>query len=272
MSAGTKIILLGTGTPNAEPDRSGPAVAVISGGRSHLVDFGPGIVRRALAAGLDVTELNRAFLTHLHSDHTAGYPDLILTPWVLGRKGPLIVHGPRGLKSMTRDLLAAYAEDIRERIEGPEPANLDGWRVETREIEPGIVCTDEGMEIEAFLVEHGSWPAFGYRFIAGDRTIVISGDTAPSARLVEKARGCDVLVHEVYSAEGLKKRPPEWRRYHQRMHTSTAELGKIANEVRPGLLVLYHQLPWGTTEKELLGEIRTDYDGEVVFGRDLDGF
>ncbi len=269
---GTEVILLGTGTPNAEPERSGPAVAVVAGDKPYVVDCGPGVVRRAVAAGLDVTELNRAFLTHLHSDHTAGYPDLILTPWVLGRKGPLRVHGPRGLKSMTEHLLAAYAEDIRERLEGPEPANRTGWRVEAEEIEQGMVHTDEVVEVEAFPVQHGFWPAFGYRFITRDRTVVVSGDTAPSATLTEMARGCDVLVHEVYSAEGLKKRPAEWRRYHQRMHTSTTELGNIANEVRRGLLVLYHQLLWGVTEEELLGEMRTDYDGEVVFGRDLDRF
>jgi len=272
MRSDLRVILLGTGTPNAEPDRSGPAVAVAAGDGVYLVDFGPGVVRRAVAAELDATGLDTALLTHLHSDHTAGYPDLVLTPWTLGREAPLRVYGPRGLAAMTDHLLAAYAEDVRERLEGPEPANHTGHRVEAREIEPGIVLRRDGIEIEAFAVDHGSRPAFGYRFTAGDRTVVISGDTAPCPVLVEQARGCDLLLHEVYSEKGLAKRPPEWRRYHRKMHTSAVELGKIAHETRPRLLVLYHQLLWGETEEGLLDEIRGGYDGEVVFGRDLNVF
>jgi len=272
MRPGLRVILLGTGTPNAEPDRSGPSVAVVAGDKVYLVDFGPGVVRRAVAAGLDVTGLDTALVTHLHSDHTAGYPDLVLTPWTLGREKPLRVYGPRGLAAMTGNILAAYAEDVRERLEGPEPANSTGHRVEAREIEPGVVLRDDGIEIEAFGVDHGSWPAFGYKFTAWDRTVVVSGDTAPCALLVEKARGCDLLVHEVYSAAGLEKRPPEWRSYHRKMHTSAVELGEIARKSRPRLLVPYHQLRWGATEEELLGEIRAGYDGEVVSGRDLDVF
>jgi ribonuclease BN (tRNA processing enzyme) len=272
MRSDLRVTLLGTGTPNAEPDRSGPAVAVTAGDKIYLVDFGPGVVRRAVAAGLDATGLDTALLTHLHSDHTAGYPDLVLTPWTLGREEPLRVYGPRGLAAMTDHLLAAYAGDVRERLDGPEPANRTGHRVEAREIEPGVVLRDGGIEIEAFAVDHGSRPAFGYRFTAGGRTVVISGDTAPCDALVEQARGCDLLVHEVYSAAGLEKRPPEWRRYHRRMHTSAIELGKIALKTRPRLLVLYHQLLWGATEEGLLGEIRAGYDGEVVSGRDLEIF
>ena len=117
--SGTAVVLLGTGTPNADPDRSGPAVAVVVNGQPYLVDFGPGVVRRAAAASrsgvdaLEVTNLTRAFVTHLHSDHTVGYADLIFTPWVLGRAVPLQVYGPKGLRAMTRHLTAAYREDIK---------------------------------------------------------------------------------------------------------------------------------------------------------------
>jgi ribonuclease BN (tRNA processing enzyme) len=272
MPADTKVTLLGAGTPNAEPDRSGPAVAIEAGGRTYLVDFGPGVIRRTVAAGIDPTRLTTAFLTHLHSDHTAGYPDLALTPWTLGREEPLTVYGPPGLANMTQNLLAAYAEDVRERLEGPEPANRTGHRALAREVGPGVVFTDERVEVEAFGVEHGSWAAYGYKFTTRDRTVVVSGDTAPSATLVERARGCDVLVHEVYSAAGLKSRPPEWQSYHGAMHTSGPELGIIAREAGPGLLVLYHQLLWGATEEEILGEVRAGYPGEVAFGHDLETF
>ena len=117
---------------------------------------------------------------------------------------------------------------------------------------------------------HGSLPSFGYKFQTPDRTIVISGDTAPTEAVVEAARGCDVLIHEVYSSSRFQRLPPAWRRYHSSMHTSTRELAEIALEARPGLLVLYHQLFWGATEEELLAEIRQQYDGHVVSGKDLD--
>ena len=120
----TQIVLLGTGNPNADPLRSGPAVAIVVNGTPYLIDSGPGVVRRAAAAhqagipGLEVSNLKRLFVTHLHSDHTLGYPDLILTPWVLGRDEPLEVYGPKGIAAMTNHILKAYDEDIRLRIDG----------------------------------------------------------------------------------------------------------------------------------------------------------
>ena len=272
-------MLLGTGTPNADPDRSGPSLAVVAGDRPYLVDFGPGVVRRAAAAarngieGLDVARLDRAFLTHLHSDHTAGYADLMLTPWVLGRETPLEVYGPPGIASMTAHLREAYAEDIRMRLDGLEPAPIDGHEVRAVEIEAGVVYRDEVITVHAFPVRHGSWMhAFGFRFELADRTIVVSGDTAPCPALIEAAHGCDILVHEVYSDAGYATRSPEWQRYHSSFHTAASELGALAARVRPRLLVLYHQLFWGVSDASLVAEVRAHYDGEVVSGRDLDVF
>ena len=139
----TKIILLGTGTPNAEPNRSGTGIVVVVKDKTYLIDFGPGVIRRAAAAGIAVKNLEIAFLTHLHSDHTAGYPDLILTPWVLGRDNPLSVFGPPGSNEMTENILEAYQEDIAERINGLEPINHLGYKVEVTEIEPGIIYQDD---------------------------------------------------------------------------------------------------------------------------------
>ena len=176
----TRIVLLGTGTPNADPDRSGPSVAIISGGVPYLVDFGPGVVRRAASAvrtgirELDVRNLNIAFCTHLHSDHTAGYPDLILSPWVLGRNEPLDIYGPHGLKSMTDQIVDAYGEDIRERVNGLQPSNDSGYKVNAHEIQAGIIFEDSNVTVEAFRVNHGSMDAFGYKFRAVDMTITIS--------------------------------------------------------------------------------------------------
>ncbi len=273
-----EVVLLGTGTPNAEVTRSGPSVAVVAGGEANLVDFGPGVVRRARAAyesgipALEPAKLTRAFVTHLHSDHTAGYPDLILTPWTLDRAEPLEVYGPVGIKEMTDHIHSAYEKDIRERVDGLQPSNDTGWRVKVHEIEEGVIFENEFVRVEAFKARHGSFNAFSFRFHAGDRVITVSGDTSPHDGMIDVYRGSDVLIHEVYSTEGFKKYSPEWQRYHSAMHTSSTELAKIASEVKPGLLVLYHQLYNGVTDEALLEEIRRDYSGEVVSGKDLDVF
>jgi len=273
----TLVVMLGTGTPNPDPERSGPATAIVVGGQAYLVDCGPGVVRRAEAARnrgieeLDPTALTRLFVTHLHSDHTAGYADLILTPWVLEREQPLKVYGPPGIRSMTDHILAAYAEDIDIRLDGNQPQNEPGIRVEAHEIAPGAIYQDEDVKVTAFAVPHGTWDhAFGFRFDTADRSVVITGDTTPSDSVVEACSGCDVLIHEVYAKAGFDGRPPDWQAYHKVSHTSGIELGEIAARAQPKLLVLYHQLMWGATEEELMAEIRQSFDGEVVFANDLD--
>ena len=275
----TKIVLLGTGTPNADPERSGPAVAIVVDSTPYLIDLGPGVVRRAAAAyqagieALQASRLRTAFITHLHTDHTVGYADFIFTPWVLERDAPAEVYGPSGLQEMTDHLLAAYERDIRNRIDGLEPANTEGYKVNVHEIEPGVIYEDELVRVTAFPVEHGSWrQAFGFRFDTPDRSIVISGDTRPSPSVARACQGCDVLIHEVYSQAGFERRDPVWQTYHSSFQTSGPELGEIAAEAQPGILVLYHQLLWGSTPSELVKEIKLTFDGIVIYGNDLDVF
>ncbi|MGW8265184.1 MAG: MBL fold metallo-hydrolase [Longimicrobiales bacterium] len=275
----TQVVLLGTGTPNAEPDRWGAAVAIVVNGTPYLVDAGAGVVRRASAAfsqgveGLEVKRLSTLFLTHLHSDHTVGLPDLIYSPWVLERERPLRIFGPIGTEAMASHLTRAFEADVRVRLQGLEPANPTGHRVETTEIQPGVIFRDENVTVTAFLVDHGSWPlAFGYRFETPDRVVVVSGDTAPTEAIVEYCDGCDILVHEVYSQAGFDRRAPEWQRYHAASHTSAPALGEIATRAGARLLVLTHQLLWGSTPEELLAEVRSTFDGSVVYGNDLDVF
>jgi ribonuclease BN (tRNA processing enzyme) len=269
-AAQTQIILLGTGTPNADAARSGPSVAIVVGGRPYIIDFGPGVVRQAAAAGLEICELRTAFATHLHSDHTVGYADLILTPWVLGRNTPLDVYGPKGLDAMTLHLLAAYKVDIQGRLAGLEPANDEGHRVNAHEIESGPIYEDDCVKVEAFRVDHPPFNSYAYKFTTADRTIVVSGDTAPSKGWAEFCADCDVLIHEVQSATGLARRAPEWQAYHSRVHTTTTQLAALATQARPGLLILTHQLHHGVSDEELLQEIRKNYDGTVVSGKDLE--
>lgn len=273
----TQLVLLGTGTPNADPDRAGPAVAVVVNDVPYVVDAGPGVVRRASAAakngvkGLSVEKLRRLFITHLHSDHTVGLPDFIFTPAVLERDAPLEIYGPPGTKRMTDLILKAFAEDIAIRLKGLEPAKPRGYEVQTQDVKPGVIYKDANVTVKAFAVKHGSWKhAYGYRFESADRVVVISGDCAPSESIIEACNGCDVLVHEVYSTMGFARRSPEWQRYHSNFHTSSKELAEIATKARPKLLVLYHQLLWGATKEQLLEEIGKGYSGKVVFGNDLD--
>jgi len=281
-SSVTKVVMLGTGTPNADPERSGPAVAIVVNDTPYLVDFGPGVVRRASAmsptyggpiAGLEAKNLRYAFLTHLHSDHSAGLSDLILTPWVLERDTPLELYGPDGIEEMASHILKAYRADIDYRVYGLEPANNRGWRVNTHTVEEGVVFEDDNVKVEAFRVRHGTWPnAFGYRFTTPDRVIVISGDAAPDDVVERQASGADILIHEVYSVEGFRKRDPYWQKYHSSNHTSAHELGELASRAKPKLLVLYHVLFWGSSEETVLREVREKYAGDVVLADDLDVF
>jgi ribonuclease BN (tRNA processing enzyme) len=189
---------------------------------------------------------------------------------VLEREQPLEVYGPKGLNAMTNHILQAYREDIRIRLNGLEPANENGYKVKVHEIKPGVIYRDQKVKVTAFPVKHGSWPeAFGYRFDTPDRSIVISGDCAPSESVVKHCNGCDVLIHEVYSQAGFATRPPVWQRYHSSFHTSSRELGEIATRAKPGLLILYHQLFWGTSEEKLVNEVREFFNGRVVSGSDL---
>jgi ribonuclease BN (tRNA processing enzyme) len=279
----TKLVILGSGNPNPSPFQSGCSLAVIVLDTPYIIDFGPGLIRKAAALsptfggklkGLEVKNIKRAFLTHLHSDHTTGYPDLILTPWVIGRNEPLEVFGPEGIHEMTSNILKAYEEDIRYRVYGSEPANNQGWRVNSHEIlKEGVVYKDSNLKVEAFPVLHGKWPnAWGFRITTPDKIIVISGDTAPTEKITEYAKGADILVHEVYSKKGFDTKNEIWQKYHSEHHTSTYELGEMASKANPGLIVLYHILSWGSSDQEMLDEIGTKYKGKVMVGKDLDVF
>jgi ribonuclease Z len=271
----TRVVMLGTGTPAADPDRFGPAVVVLVDNTPYLFDMGVGVVRRWAAAlrdgiaPLDVTALRTAFVTHLHSDHTLGYAELIFTSWTLGADRPLEVYGPRGLQSMTDHLLAAYSEDIAVRTgaggdrEGSAPPVVN-----VHEIAAGVVYRDQLVTVTAFQVHHGTWDqAFGYRIQTPDKTIVLSGDAAPPSTVPEQCNSCDLLIHE-----GGFRLTAEESEYFRQFHTSAEELAEIARKSRPRLLVLYHQRPAGPEAERGYAVLRSLYDGPIVVARDLDVF
>jgi ribonuclease BN (tRNA processing enzyme) len=278
----TQVVLLGTGSPPADPLRSGPATAIVVNNTSYLVDLGPGLVRRAAAAATDkgitalaADRLQTAFVTHLHSDHTVGYPDLIFTTWVQGRRGPLKVYGPAGLEDMTRHIMLAWQADIDIRTTGLEHRSRTGLDVEAHDVKPGVVYQDANVKVTAFPNAHGEWAAtFGYRFDTADRSIVISGDTNPSPALIEHCQRCDVLIHEAYSDSYRPADMANWLAYRSKYHTTTSQLTEIATKTRPGLLIVHHRgVGRGASEipeSQYVTEIRRGYNGTVVVGHDLD--
>jgi ribonuclease BN (tRNA processing enzyme) len=272
------VITLGTGGPNPDPTRQGPATAVTVGDRLFLFDAGTGVERQLRAAGLPVSGPAALFLTHLHSDHTLGLADLILTSWVMRRTRPFTIYGPHGTAAMVKHLIAAYAEDIKIRTDGLEHESPGGWHVVVREIRPGVVFDSGGVRVRAIPVPHGSWrEAYAYRIDAPGRSIVISGDTRASDSLAAASVGVDVLVHEVYpSTRSAREDRPggdDWPAYLRSFHTSGEELGAIAAKAHPGLLVLTHVVRMGALDSEVVAGVRRGgYTGPLLVAKDLDRF
>jgi len=277
----TQVVLLGTGSPPADPLRSGPATAIVVGDASYLVDLGPGIVRRAAAAAqkgipsLAANRLQTAFITHLHSDHTVGYPDLIFSTWVQGRRAPLQVYGPAGLADMTKHIMQAWQADIDIRTKGMEHRTTTGLDVEAHEVMPGVVYQDARIKVTAFPNAHGEWTStFGYRFDTADRSIVVSGDTNPSDALIRHCQKCDVLIHEAYSDSYRPADMANWLDYCAKYHTTTSQLAEIAAKTNPGLLIIHHR-GVGLGDREIpeaqyIAEVHKGWNGRVVVGHDLD--
>ena len=272
------VITLGTGTPVPNPRASGPATMVLVGSRAFLFDAGAGVMRRIGEAGLPIDGIAGAFITHLHSDHTLGLPDLILTTWVMGRKKPMPLTGPPGLRAMTGHIMAAWSEDIRARTTGLEHGQAHGERVAVRETSGGVVYDSAGARITAIRVRHGSWRvALGYRIESPRRTVVVAGDARPSPAVEAAARDADVLVHEAYPLVRLKPedRPggASWVEYMKAFHTSDEELGALAARARIKHLVVHHVVWMGGTPEELLAGIRRGgFAGRVTIASDLDHF
>jgi ribonuclease BN (tRNA processing enzyme) len=276
-----EIVILGSGTPNPNPDRQGPSLAIVVNEKAYLVDAGTGVARQASAAflhgvpALRPAELDIAFLTHLHSDHTLGLADLIFTPWIDERTKPLRLYGPEGTKEMAAHILETYKEDILVRTTGSEGGNATGYNVEARDIQPGNIYRDENVSVEAFLVKHGTWKeALGYRFDAGGKSIVVSGDTRPSDSVITGCSGCDALVHEVYAGSGSLKAHldgAQWMKYMSQFHTSAEELGEIAAKAKPKMLILTHWILLGNAKPDdMVRAIREKYSGPIILARDLD--
>lgn len=263
------VSLLGTGSPRLEPDRSGPAVLVEAGGELLLFDAGRGVVQRLAQLDIPIAELNRVFLTHLHSDHISALDDLWLTGWIYQRSQPLSVYGPAGTKVFAQELSEAFAYDValRNQYSG---LDRNAARLVANEIKPGVVYSGNGVRVTAFLVNHRPVdPAYGYRIDFGDRSVVISGDTTYSENLVDHARGVDLLIHEIFAAHpDLLEKNPRLQKV-ERYHTNPTQLLRVLHEARPKLAVLTHIILVGVRQDALIQRLQDEYTGKVHMGEDL---
>ena len=277
-SASTKLFILGTGTPNPNPERMGSSYLVLANDEPYLFDYGTGVVRRIAAfstswggeyQALEVENLKYAFLTHIHSDHTLGLADLIITPWIMGRSEPLKIFGPKGAKNMHTNIIKAYQPDIDYRIYGTQPQNSTGYKVIFNELKDKFVYQDENIKVTAFLNDHGDLQeSYGFLIETTDKKILISGDTAMSKNLISYGENLDYLIHEIYSQKGFNNKTPDWQKYHQAHHTSPKEVAAIAKLLQPKSLILSHILFWGSSEQEILDEVKTFYSGKIIVAED----
>jgi ribonuclease Z len=268
-----RITLLGTGNPRPEMDRFGPGILIEAGAHCLLLDCGRGATQRLFERDL-LTSVEDVLFTHLHSDHVTGFPDFWLTGWLFGRNRALRVWGPRGTRSMIRNVEHAYAFDVHMRRDVDERLPADGARIEVHDIGEGVVAgVADGVRVTAFLVDHGPVkPALGYRVEYAGRSVVFSGDTRPSENLVKHAQGVDVLVHEVLAPDIERRRtkmtdPAAVERVIAH-HTTAEEAGKLFARIRPKLAVFSHIVPSVAKESDVLPEAAKYYDGRMVFGAD----
>lgn len=273
------VTLLGTGTPNPRIDLLGPSTLVEAGGQRLVFDVGRGTTIRLEQAGIRSASVTAVFITHFHSDHTNGLPDLWLTGWLPplgGRATPFRVIGPTGMRDMARGLELAYAADVRMRL-AEEGLPAAGARIQATEFAGDTTVFDEGgVRVTAFAVDHGEFlkPAVGYRVSHGGRTVVISGDTRYSLNLIRHARGADLLLHEVAMAPAEMLALPPIRKI-MSVHTSPEDAARVFTETRPRLAMFTHfALPPNrtgpsATPADVLVAARRGYAGRMELGEDL---
>jgi ribonuclease Z len=285
MSDGTifRVTLLGTGVPIPSPDRFGPGTLIEAGHQKLLIDAGRGITMRLFQLKVPLGKIDALFLTHFHSDHTSGLPDLWLTGWLESsfgtRRTPLHVIGPVGTKVLTSNLEKAYAADIKIRIED-EKLPLDGIAIRAEEFsEDGVVYDKDGLRVIAFEVDHGDVikPAYGYRIEYAGHCVVLSGDTRYNENVVKHGTGADLLIHEVAAARPALMAEA----YMQRIighHTTPREAGLVFSRANPRLAAYTHFVLPGSdkvlppTVADVIAETRSTYSGPLEIGEDLMSF
>ena len=279
-----RVTLLGTGSPNPLPDRFGPATLVEAGPEKLLFDAGRGVTIRLNQIKVPMGAITATFLTHFHSDHVNGLPDLWLTGWIdrpyAARRGPFRIIGPTGTTAMMRNLEKAYADDIRIRWDDEHYA-MEAIAIAPSEFrEDGVVYERNGVTVTAFEVDHGKYikPAFGYRVDYGGRSVVISGDTRYSENLIRHAQGATLIVHEVCASDPELLRKNIVVQTIFAHHTSPQEAGRIFTQIGPKLAAYTHLVLIGGQNTpppkpaDVETQTRETYAGSLAMGTDLMAF
>ena len=276
----TRLILLGTsGGPRPKVDRAATSQVILVDDNAYVVDCGDGVARRLVAAGVNLQNLRKVFITHHHSDHNADYGNLLLLSWAAGLRTPVDTYGPPPLARMTELYLELNAFDIETRIADEARVPLSPLIRPTEISAAGVVAEDEHVTVTATLADHPPVaPALAYRFDTADRSIVISGDTAYSENVLNLARGADVLVHEALYVPGLERtvaKAPNASRLLEHIlasHTRVEDVGRLAEEAGVKTLVLSHLVPADdplVTEQIWRREARKHFSGDLIVARDL---
>jgi ribonuclease Z len=264
------IYLLGTGGPELTEERQGAATLVVANGQDLLFDAGRGVMQRLYESGVRIADLDEVFLTHLHSDHIEGLPNLWMSGWfLLGRLGPMDFHGPVGTLAMVHGMQAFFGHDMVARVQGTDTPG--GLRYTVEEFErDGVVYERAGVRVSAFAVDHKDGnPAFGYRIDFKGRSVVLSGDCTYSKNLVDHARGVDVVVHNVFavSAPILAHNPNE--RIVALKLASPEQVAAVMLETRPRMAALSHVIRIGLRDGDVIDRIRAaGYQGPLEMGLD----
>jgi ribonuclease Z len=285
-------VLLGTGYPRPDNDRAGPSTAIVIGEKVFLIDAGRGVMMRLAGANLAPKNIRAVFLTHLHSDHIDGLPDVFHSTWQFGRTQPFELYGPTGTQDLVDGIMKFYAADIHIRRDLTEKLPATGAMINLHTVREGVIYSDEDVRVTAFLVDHAPVePAFGYRFdqletrigvgnlpevsstVREIASIVISGDTHPNENLIRYAKNADVLIHEAYlpqikaPTDTASDSQPWFTRY----HSTATEAGDDAARANVKLLVLTHLIPHRSSnaDAEFRSEAAKSFHGPIIVGHDL---
>ena len=262
-----RVTILGSGTPRPDIDRFSQSILIEADGEKLLFDAGRGSAIRLSQARVNIGDISNIFLTHLHSDHTLGIPDMIMTGWIYQRNKVLNIYGPRGTKNFIDNIKLAFIEDIKIRVEAPEIHSMRGLETNVTEIQEGVIFEKNNLKVLAFVVDHGGGVehAYGYKITYKNKSVVISGDTNYSSNLVSYAKNCDLLIHEIADApDSIIKKYPKVQGL-MNYHTTPKEMARVIEEATPRYTILTHMLLLGgIKEIDLLEKIKNLTNNNAV--------
>jgi ribonuclease Z len=271
-----KVILLGTAGPEYFPDRMGMSTLVEANGQLLLFDVGRGANQRLYQSRVNPKDISKIFITHLHSDHIEGLPDLWMTPWfLLGRDHGFDVWGPDGTEQMVQGMRTMFGHDLKARVNQFNP--IENLGIRTHIVTEGPVYNEAGVKVTAFPVEHADGnPAFGYRVDCDGRSVLLSGDTTLNDNVIKYGAGADLIVHNVIAFSDRLSQMPEMKGVLAKL-TTPEQAAEVFQQTKPKLAVYSHivtkELEGKKGEDQIIARTRAaGYNGPLVMGLDRMSF